>query len=70
VSPFYEDELASLLRLIGADHIVMGSDYPHVEGLVEPAAYIKDLQNFNYTAQECRTVMRDNGLFLATRRPA
>jgi hypothetical protein len=48
----------------------MGSDYPHVEGLTEPAAYIKDLQNFNYTPEQCRVVMRDNGLFLATRRPA
>jgi hypothetical protein len=45
----------------------MGSDYPHVEGLAEPASYIKDLQNFDYTAQECRAVMRDNGLALATR---
>jgi len=48
---------------------VMGSDFPHVEGLVEPAAYIKDLENFNYTPEQCRAVMRDNGLFLATRRP-
>jgi predicted TIM-barrel fold metal-dependent hydrolase len=70
VSPFYEDELASLLRLIGASHILMGSDYPHVEGLTEPSLYIKDLQNFNYTPEQCRVVMRDNGLFLATRRPA
>jgi predicted TIM-barrel fold metal-dependent hydrolase len=70
VSPFYEDELASLLRLIGASHILMGSDYPHVEGLTEPALYIKDLQNFNYTPEQCRVVMRDNGLFLANRRPA
>jgi predicted TIM-barrel fold metal-dependent hydrolase len=70
VSPFYEDELASLLRLVGADHIVMGSDYPHVEGLTEPSSYIKDLQNFDYTPEQCKAVMRDNGLFLATRRPA
>jgi len=41
-----------------------------VEGLAEPASYIKDLQNFGYTPEQCRTVMRDNGLFLATRRPA
>jgi hypothetical protein len=47
----------------------MGSDYPHVEGLTEPSLYIKDLQNFNYTPEQCRVVMRDNGLFLATRRP-
>ncbi|WP_426246530.1 amidohydrolase family protein [Nocardioides sp. LHG3406-4] len=70
VSPFYEDELASLLRLLGPDHILMGSDYPHVEGLAEPASYIKDLKNFDYTDEECEKVMRTNGTFLATRRPA
>lgn len=70
ISPFYEDDLAGLAELIGADHILMGSDYPHVEGLAEPASYIKDLRNFGYSDEQCRTVMRDNGLFLATRRPA
>jgi len=70
VSPFYEDDLAALLALIGPDHILMGSDYPHVEGLAEPASYIKDLQNFDYTAAQCQAVMRDNGRYLATRRPA
>jgi predicted TIM-barrel fold metal-dependent hydrolase len=70
VSPFYEDELASLLRLVGVDHILMGSDYPHVEGLADPASYLKDLQNFDYTMEQCQAVMRDNGRFLATRRPA
>ena len=67
VSPFYEDELGALKDLVGVDHILMGSDYPHVEGLAEPASYIKDLQNFGFTQQECTTVMRDNGLALATR---
>ncbi|WP_243709853.1 hypothetical protein [Mycobacterium marinum] len=47
----------------------MGSDYPHVEGLAEPASYIKDLQNFDYAPDQCRAVMRDNGLELALRRP-
>jgi predicted TIM-barrel fold metal-dependent hydrolase len=69
VSPFYEDDLAALLALLGPGHIVMGSDYPHVEGLAEPASYIKDLQNFGYTPEQCQAVMRDNGLALATRRP-
>jgi predicted TIM-barrel fold metal-dependent hydrolase len=69
VSPFYEDELASLLKLVGETHIVMGSDYPHVEGLADPASYIKDLENFDYTTEQCRTVMRDNGLALSVRRP-
>ncbi len=67
ISPFYEDELGELKELIGVGHILMGSDYPHVEGLAEPATYVKDLQNFDYTPDECRAVMRDNGLALATR---
>jgi hypothetical protein len=45
-------------------------DNPHVEGLAEPASYLKDPQNLDYTPEQCRTVMRDNGLFLVTRRPA
>jgi predicted TIM-barrel fold metal-dependent hydrolase len=69
VSPFYEDDLASLLRLVGAEHILMGSDYPHVEGLAEPASYIKDLQNFDYAPEQCETVMRESGRFLSIRRP-
>jgi predicted TIM-barrel fold metal-dependent hydrolase len=69
VSPFYEDELASLLKLIGVDRIIMGSDFPHVEGLAEPASYAKDLENFDFTPEQCRTVMRDNGIELSVRRP-
>ncbi len=48
----------------------MGSDFPHVEGLTEPSAYIKDLENFDFTLDECRKVMRDNGSALSVRRPA
>ncbi|MQY29120.1 amidohydrolase family protein [Nocardia aurantia] len=70
VSPYYEEELGALLELLGADHILMGSDYPHVEGLAEPATYLKDLRNFDYTQAQCEAVMKDNGWFLATRRPA
>jgi predicted TIM-barrel fold metal-dependent hydrolase len=69
VSPFYEDELASLLKLLGETHILMGSDYPHVEGLADPASYIKDLENFDYTPEQSRIVMRDNGIELSIRRP-
>ena len=36
VSPYYEDELGGLKDMIGADHILMGSDWPHAEGLADP----------------------------------
>jgi predicted TIM-barrel fold metal-dependent hydrolase len=57
------------MKLVGEERIIMGSDYPHVEGLAEPASYIKDLENFDYTSEQCRIVMRDNGLELSVRRP-
>ena len=70
VSPFYEDELGQLRQMMGVDHILMGSDYPHAEGLADPASYIKDLRNFDYSDADCRLVMRENGLTLSRRRPA
>ena len=70
VSPYYEDELASLRDILGADHMLMGSDFPHAEGLAEPSSYIKDLENFGFTPEDSRLVMRDNGVELSQRRPA
>jgi predicted TIM-barrel fold metal-dependent hydrolase len=43
VSPFHEDDLAGLIDLIGVDHILFGSDYPHPEGLAEPRTYVDHL---------------------------
>ena len=70
VSPYYEDPLGRLGDLIGVDHMLMGSDFPHAEGLAEPTAYIKDLENFDFSRDDCRRIMRENGLGLSRRRPA
>jgi predicted TIM-barrel fold metal-dependent hydrolase len=70
VSPYYEDSLGELRELVGVERILMGSDYPHVEGLADPASYIKDLENFDYSPADCELVMRSNGAGLAVRRPA
>jgi predicted TIM-barrel fold metal-dependent hydrolase len=69
ISPFYEDPLDELRELIGADHMLMGSDFPHAEGLAEPSSYIKDLRNFAFSDEDAKAIMRDNGLALARRRP-
>jgi hypothetical protein len=50
--------------------MLMGSDFPHAEGLAEPSSYIKDLENFGFTPEDSRLVMRDNGVGLSQRRPA
>ncbi len=64
VSPYYEDDLAALKEMVGVDHILMGSDWPHAEGLAEPARYIDDLRRAGYSDDEARQVMRENGLGL------
>jgi predicted TIM-barrel fold metal-dependent hydrolase len=69
VSPFYEDELGKLRELIGAERMLMGSDYPHAEGLADPSSYIKDLRNFSFSDHDARLIMRDNGIALSQRRP-
>jgi predicted TIM-barrel fold metal-dependent hydrolase len=69
VSPFYEDRLSELKDLIGVDRLLMGSDFPHAEGLAEPTAYIRDLRNADFSDAESKRVMRDNGRALARRIP-
>src|SRR5262249_35956015 len=36
VNPFWEDDIGTLVDLVGADHILFGSDFPHPEGLADP----------------------------------
>jgi predicted TIM-barrel fold metal-dependent hydrolase len=67
VSPFYEDDLAALKDLLGIDHLLMGSDWPHAEGLADPVSYVEDLRRAGYSDDEARLVMRDNGLTLSRR---
>ena len=43
VSPFHEDDIGELIDLLGVDHILFGSDYPHPEGLAEPCSYVDHL---------------------------
>jgi predicted TIM-barrel fold metal-dependent hydrolase len=67
VSPFHEDDVPLLRELIGSDRMLMGSDYPHAEGLAEPTDYVHELKGF--PEREIRRVMRDNALELSQRRP-
>jgi predicted TIM-barrel fold metal-dependent hydrolase len=44
VNPFWEDNLGTLVDLVGADHVLFGSDYPHPEGLKDPITYVDELE--------------------------
>jgi hypothetical protein len=68
VSPFHEEDLRGMADLIGVDRMLMGSDFPHAEGIPEPREYVNELVGF--TSDEVRRVMRDNALELSARRKA
>jgi predicted TIM-barrel fold metal-dependent hydrolase len=68
VSPFHEDDVPLLRDLMGAERMLMGSDYPHAEGLAAPTDYVYELKDFS--DEEILQVMRENALGLSERRPA
>lgn len=43
VSPFHEDDIGQLVEVMGADHLLFGSDFPHPEGLADPCSYVDHL---------------------------
>ena len=67
VAPFYEDDMTQLAELLGVDHMIFGSDYPHAEGLSDPLAFVHDLKGF--ADDDIHKVMRLNGMSLIQRQP-
>ena len=58
VSPFWEDNAARATEAIGIERTLFGSDWPHTEGMQEPADYLDELATL--PADAIRQVMRDN----------
>mgnify|MGYP003561993141 FL=1 len=58
VAPYPEDDIDALVELLGAERVLFGSDYPHPEGMAEPAQFADIMQRS--TPEEVRLVMRDN----------
>jgi predicted TIM-barrel fold metal-dependent hydrolase len=62
VAPFYEDDIRVLRDVHGADRILLGSDWPHPEGLATPRDWVPDFANLG--AVDMRKALRDNQLAL------
>lgn len=58
VAPFYEDDMERVREAVPVERILLGSDFPHPEGLSEPRAWIPDFAGF--AADELRLVLREN----------
>jgi predicted TIM-barrel fold metal-dependent hydrolase len=57
-TPYLEEDLGALADLIGAEHILFGSDWPHGEGVAEPLDFTKELGGFG--EQDVQRIMHDN----------
>lgn len=42
--PFHEEDPIGLIKLVGVDKVVFGSDYPHPEGMSDPLSYAGELR--------------------------
>jgi predicted TIM-barrel fold metal-dependent hydrolase len=58
VAPFPEEDVPGLAELIGADHVLMGSDWPHAEGTPLPRDYLQCLDGMTKADRE--KITRDN----------
>ncbi len=62
VAPYYEDDIREVADWIGIENVLLGSDFPHAEGLAEPLSFVEELKGFE--APEIRRIMRENALGL------
>jgi predicted TIM-barrel fold metal-dependent hydrolase len=58
ISPFPEDDIDELLKILGTDRVLFGSDYPHPEGLRLPRDYAALLESWD--EQVKRKILRTN----------
>jgi len=58
VAPFYEDDIRAVADAVGADRMLLGSDWPHPEGLAQPRAWLPDFAALR--PDEQRMALREN----------
>jgi len=56
-----------VVELMGADRVIFGSDWPHVEGMPQPLDYAPEVKELDEASK--RLVLRDNTDHLTIRQP-
>jgi predicted TIM-barrel fold metal-dependent hydrolase len=64
INPFWEDDVNEVVALMGADRVIFGSDWPHIEGMPRPLDYVAELKELS--ADDQRLILRDNARTLNT----
>jgi predicted TIM-barrel fold metal-dependent hydrolase len=67
INPFWEDDVHVVTAHMGADRVLFGSDWPHIEALPHPLDYVNELKELD--AADRRRILHDNVVELTTPRP-
>ena len=67
INPFWEDDPRQITDIMGADRVIFGSDWPHIEGMPRPLDYVAELEDF--TDEERALILKDNASELSRLRP-
>jgi predicted TIM-barrel fold metal-dependent hydrolase len=68
INPFWEDDIAEVVEHMGADRVILGSDWPHMEGLERPRDILDELDGVAEADYE--KILYANTKALNERRPA
>jgi predicted TIM-barrel fold metal-dependent hydrolase len=67
MNPFWEDDVYEVVDLMGADRVIFGSDWPHIEGMPQPLDYAVEVKELDVAAQGL--VLHDNAVELTALAP-
>jgi predicted TIM-barrel fold metal-dependent hydrolase len=67
VNPFWEDDLETVVDQMGADRVIFGSDWPHIEALPHPLDYVPETKPLSDADR--KLVLHDNAIELSRLRP-
>ena len=62
INPFWEDDVREVVKMMGPDRVIFGSDWPHIEGMPMPLDYVEELESFDAATK--KKILRDNAVEL------
>jgi predicted TIM-barrel fold metal-dependent hydrolase len=65
INPFWEDDIERVVEHMGAERVLFGSDWPHIEGMPAPLDYLVELKALDDAAR--RRILWENASELTQR---
>jgi predicted TIM-barrel fold metal-dependent hydrolase len=70
INPFWEDKLTDVIEHMGADRVIYGSDWPHMEGMERPRDILAEEELDGISLADQAKILYENGTALNELRPA